>query len=119
MGGRERWTASACSPLTTVYEGEKVTRRRAVTMPIDLPAPWSALRGVTATGYEIRVGRTMGGPVWAAGSVLATTVHGLLEDPDVVALVVGRRPPPVLEETFELLADAVDQHLDPSTFSRG
>jgi len=99
-------------PFTTVFEGAKVTRRRAVTMPGDLPDPWSALRGAVATGYEIRIGRTDGGPVWAAGNVLATTVHGLLEDPDVVDRLVGRRPPPVLEDTFDLLADAVDEHLD-------
>ena len=95
-------------PFETVLEPEKVTQHRDVTFPADLPEPWAALRGVTAAGYEIRNGRTPGGPVWASGRVLATTVHGLLEDPDVVERLVGRRPPPVLEETFDLLADAVD-----------
>ena len=56
--------------------------------------------------------------MWAAGSVLATTVHGLLEDPDVVERLVGRRPPLVLEETFDLLADAVDAHLDTALLRR-
>ena len=50
--------------------------------------------------------------------MLATTVHGLLEDPDVVERLVGRRPPPVLEETFDLLADAVDTHLDTALLRR-
>jgi adenosylcobyric acid synthase len=102
----------------TVLEPEKVTQHRDVTFPIDLPEPWAALRGVTAAGYEIRNGRTPGGPVWASGRVLATTVHGLLEDPDVVERLVGRRPPPVLEETFDLLADAVDAHLDTALLER-
>jgi adenosylcobyric acid synthase len=102
----------------TVLEAEKVTQHRDVTFPVDLPEPWAALRGVTAAGYEIRNGRTPGGPVWASGRVLATTVHGLLEDPDVVERLVGRRPPPVLEETFDLLADAVDAHLDTALLER-
>ena len=105
-------------PFETVLEPEKVTQHRDVTFPTDLPEPWAALRGVTAAGYEIRNGRTPGGPVWASGRVLATTVHGLLEDPDVVERLVGRRPPPVLEETFDLLADAVDAHLDTSLLHR-
>jgi len=99
-------------PFETVLESEKVTQHRAVTFPTDLPEPWAALRGVAAAGYEIRNGRTPGGPVWASGRVLATTVHGLLEDAEVVERLVGRRPPPALEETFELLADAVEVHLD-------
>ena len=80
-------------PFTTVFGGDKVTRRREVTMPDDLPAPWAALRGVACDGLRDPHGRTAGGPVWAAGNVLATTVHGLLEDPDVVERLVGRRPP--------------------------
>jgi hypothetical protein len=39
-------------------------------------------------------------------------VHGLLEDPDVLDALVGVRPPPVLDATFDALADAVDEHLD-------
>ena len=104
--------------FTTVYDGDKVTRRRDVTFPAELPPPWEALRGVTAAGYEIRHGRTPGGPVWAEGRVLATTVHGLLEDPEVVERLVGRRPPPVLEETFDLLADVVEAELDTGLLRR-
>ncbi|MET0460644.1 MAG: cobyric acid synthase [Ilumatobacteraceae bacterium] len=118
-GGRPGVVAGlALLPFTTVFGGEKVTTRRQVTMPADLPASWAALRGVTATGYEIRMGRTAGGPVWADGNVLATTVHGLLEDPDVVERLVGRRPTLVLEDTFDLLADAVDEHLDTDLLRR-
>ena len=49
---------------------------------------------------------------WCDGPVLATTVHGLLESPDLLHALFGRRPPPVLERTCDLLADAVDEHLD-------
>jgi adenosylcobyric acid synthase len=98
--------------IETVLVGDKVTARCDVTFPDDLPPPWAALRGATASGYEIRHGRTPGGPVWSSGRVLATTVHGLLEDPDVVERLVGRRPALALEDTFDLLADAVDAHLD-------
>lgn len=115
--------------LATTMARPKVVRRVGVRFD-GPPAPWSRLAGRCVDGYEIRhgrvratggdppvvVGRTGDGePVaWAAGPVLATTVHGLFEDPGVLAALCGRRPPPVLEPTFELLADAVDRHLDTS-----
>jgi adenosylcobyric acid synthase len=111
----------ALLPFDTVLAGDKVTRRRDVGFPDDLPAPWAALAGLHTNGYEIRLGRTSGvdtGPVWAADRVLATTVHGLLEDPDVVERLVGRRPAPVLDATFDLLADVVDEHLDTALLRR-
>ena len=104
-------------PLTTEMAATKTTRRSSVTFPA-LPAPWDGLDGLTVDGYEIRHGEIDGsgvaaGPcLWSRGSVLATTVHGLFEDPAAVAAVVGVRPDPVLERTFDLLADAVDEHLD-------
>jgi adenosylcobyric acid synthase len=104
--------------METVLAGDKVTTRRSVTFAADLPAPWAALGGVTAAGYEIRHGRSTGGPVWADGRVLATTVHGLLEDPEVVERITGRRPTPVLEATFDLLADVIDEHLDTALLHR-
>ena len=105
-------------PLDTVMVPDKLTRRTTVTLR-GLPGPWQALEGILATGDEIRNGRigrsacaTADERVWASGRVLATTVHGLLEDPDVLGALVGLRPAPVLERTFDLLADAVDAHLD-------
>lgn len=118
-GGRAgRVTGLGLLPYDTVLAGEKVTARRDVTFPSNLPSAWAALRGLTAEGYEIRHGRTPGGPVWAAGNVLSTTVHGLFEDPDVVEGLLGRRPRAVLEDTFELLADAVDEHIDTDLLLR-
>jgi len=104
-------------PLRTAIEPDKLTRRVTVRFP-SLPAPWAALGGVEAAGYEIRNGQVVADAVelapllWGRGSVLATTVHGLLEEPAVLAALCGHRPPPVLETTFDALADAVDEHLD-------
>jgi adenosylcobyric acid synthase len=122
-GGRPgRLEGLGLLPLHTVLGAEKLTRRRDVRFPAQLPPAWAALAGAHATGYEIRLGHTTGdggeGPVWAAGRVLATTVHGLLEDPDLVERLVGRRPALVLDETFDLLADAVDAHLDTALLRR-
>jgi cob(I)alamin adenosyltransferase len=44
--------------------------------------------------------------------VLGVYLHGLLEDPDTIEAITGRRPPLSLEETFDELADAVERHLD-------
>jgi adenosylcobyric acid synthase len=80
--------------------------------------PWSRLAGVVADGYEIRYGvvsgsaHPIGQGVWTHGAVMATTVHGLFEHPDVIEAVFGNRPAPVLDTTFDQLADAVEQHLD-------
>lgn len=104
-------------PLSTKMNREKVTVR--VTLELmGLPEPWAALNEIRTTGYEIRNGRVSGGDcsvapqLWAVGPILATTVHGLLEDPKVLQAVTGHEPVPVLEQTFDLLADAVEAHLD-------
>jgi adenosylcobyric acid synthase len=104
-------------PLHTAMEPEKLTRPTTVRFP-QLPEPWAALSGRRARGYEIRNGRIEGSAcevaplVWSDGPVLVTTVHGLLEDADVLHALFGRRPGPALDTTFDLLADAVDAHLD-------
>jgi adenosylcobyric acid synthase len=113
-------------PLVTTMARDKVTRRTVVELA-GLPVPWRALEGCRVSGYEIRNGRVAGAGsgvagrddaatgddrVWARANVLATTVHGLLEDPGLLEALVGVRPEPVLERTFEALADALDEHLD-------
>ena len=108
--------------LRTEMAPVKLTRPTTVAFP-ELAAPWAGLTGVRAAGYEIRNGRVAGScevapQLWVDGAVMATTVHGLLEEPDVLHGLFGTHPRPVLEETFELLADAVDAHhaveaLDP------
>lgn len=110
-------------PLVTQMSTDKVARRVEVALPRELPAAWRGLAGLRATGYEIRSGEVTGegqlAPgVWAQGSVLATTVHGLLEDPEVVHGLTGIAPGAVLEATFDALADAVDEHLDVDLLRR-
>jgi adenosylcobyric acid synthase len=110
-------------PLRSEMAARKLTRATRLAFG-SLPPPWHRLDGLEVGGYEIRNGVIDGpaceaGPlVWARGSVLATTVHGLFEHPEVVEAVCGRRPPPVLDATFELLADAVDEHLDIGLLER-
>ncbi|MCU1355867.1 MAG: cobQ [Acidimicrobiales bacterium] len=103
--------------LNTAMVPDKLTRAVTVQIPL-LDRPWSALGGVSASGYEIRNGEVVADGcevaprLWCTGSVLATTVHGLLEEPMVLEALFGTRPTRVLQDTFELLADAVDEHLD-------
>jgi adenosylcobyric acid synthase len=69
--------------------------------------------GATYSGYEIRFGELTDGLRFGVdGNLTATTVHGLFEHPDFIEAVLGVRVEPVLEPTFELLADAVEEHLD-------
>ena len=68
--------------------------------------------GQRYSGYEIRYGHL--DPVIENGSVTATTVHGLFEHPEFIAQLFGVRVEPVLDRTFEQLADVIDQHLDTS-----
>ena len=105
-------------PLETAMDPDKITSGTSVEFA-NLPPEWRSLEGRRAVGYEIRNGRvtahgcaTGDARVWASGAILATTVHGLLEDPDVLDALVGVRPPPVLDATFDALADAVEEHLD-------
>jgi len=112
-------------PIDTEMEPAKLTRKVTVDVPV-MSGPWAALGGLIVDGYEIRNGRVsdtadgcrIGPLLWMRGSVLATTVHGLFENPDVLQAVFRTRPPPVLEQTFDLLADAVDAHLDTALLRR-
>ena len=97
---RARPRGSGCSPFDTVMHPTKLTRPTTIRFH-DLPAPWRALDGLTVTGYEIRNGRLTAADdadadgalqVVADGTVLATTVHGLLEDPAVLAALFGAAP---------------------------
>ena len=94
-------------PIDTVMHPAKVTQHVTLTFP-RLPAAWAAWDDMTVDGYEIRNGRvtaTQPGlagddtSVWASGAVLATTVHGVLEHPAMLAALFGRRPPPVSSTT--------------------
>jgi adenosylcobyric acid synthase len=108
-------------PLTTRFGADK-TARATRTRFAGLDAPWRALSGLEVDGYEIRHGETSAdGDVEAAlpdglgfvsGRVLGVTVHGMFEQPQIVRALVGGAPATSLDTVFELLADAVEEHLD-------
>ena len=109
-------------PLATTFRPAKVVGRRSVLLPADWPSQWGSLGGQQVDGYEIRHGHTVvDGPVDAAvddalivvrRNVAGWYLHGLLEDAHMLEALFGARPSRTLEETFDLLADAVDAHLD-------
>jgi hypothetical protein len=45
-------------------------------------------------------------------------VHGFFEQPDLVQALLGRAPGRSLEDTFDGLADAVEERLDVELFAR-
>ena len=102
-------------PYSTTMGASKVVRRGTPLLS-DLVGRWDSLNGRSADAYEIRYGvmATDGDErtAWAEGSVFATTWHGLLEDPELAGAVLGVAVADPLEATFDLLADAVEEHFD-------
>jgi adenosylcobyric acid synthase len=108
-------------PLHTTFSADKLVRRQRAAFAA-LPEPWSGLSGVELAGYEIRHGASEpvaplpeaipGGLGWVAGPVLAIYLHGLFEQEAAVQRLLGAVPARSLDQTFDELADAVDEHLD-------
>jgi adenosylcobyric acid synthase len=100
-------------PLETVFAAEKTTRRTTLRFG-QLADPWAALSGLEVDGYEIRHGRSAddSASVYVEGDVCGVYVHGLCEQPEIVEALLGRRPPRTLDDAFEALADAAEEHLD-------
>jgi adenosylcobyric acid synthase len=108
-------------PLITTFAREKLTRQTEARFA-KLAPPWDGLCGRRVTGYEIRHGATRvtdavvqalpDGLGFARGPVLGVYLHGLLENPDVVAALLGEAPSRTLDAVFDDLADAVERHLD-------
>ncbi|HYP54915.1 MAG TPA: cobyric acid synthase [Solirubrobacterales bacterium] len=109
-------------PLETAFAAEKLVRPVSVSFSEKLPAPWRALARVGFDGYEIRHGRTrLCGPAekaladergWASGPVLGIAVHGLFEQPEAVAALLGSAPSRTLDDAIEELTDVVAPALD-------
>jgi len=114
-------------PVQTTFEQEKTTGTVDVVFE-QLPEPWTALSGVPVCGYEIRHGHTLatkavaealpGGRGFVQGTVLGISVHGALEQPEILAALVGRRPERPLDAVFEALADLVEEQLDVDGLAR-
>jgi adenosylcobyric acid synthase len=108
-------------PLVTTFEAEKLTSRVQARFAPSLDGPWAALAGLPFDGYEIRHGRTTASDGaealepelgWAAGPVLGISPHGLFEQPEIVAALLGTDPGGSLEQALEDLADVVAAGLD-------
>jgi cobyric acid synthase CobQ/nicotinate-nucleotide--dimethylbenzimidazole phosphoribosyltransferase/5,6-dimethylbenzimidazole synthase len=122
-GGLQLLGALGLLDVETTYADEKLTEHATVELgPIE--GPWSVLSGRSYRGYEIRHGTTRGADgaevrALARGPVLAVSAHGLFEDDAVLAAVFGRSRERTLEEVFDGLADAVEEHLDLDALLRG
>ncbi len=108
-------------PIVTTFARAKRAERVATRFR-PLAEPWTALSGKALAGYEIRHGRSQptapvaealpNGLGFAKGSVLGVYPHGLFEQPEIVAALLGVPPARSLERAFEGLADAVEEHID-------
>lgn len=111
-------------PIRTSFARSKRTQRSSARFR-QLPAPWSALSGKVLAGYQIRHGASMptaplaeampSGLAFVKGPALGIYLHGLFEQPEIVAALFGERPARSLQATFEALADAVEEHIDVKT----
>ncbi len=111
----------ALLPLRTVFAASKQTEKTSIQFS-PLAEPWAALGGKRLRGYQIRHGQTTTtAPVTEAlphglgyveGPVLGIYLHGLFEQSDMLEALFGTSPHRSLDEAFDELADAVEEHLD-------
>ncbi len=103
-------------PVTTEFNPAKTVTRSTLTMK-QLEPPWELLNDHTVDTYENRHGRVISpsDPSSAPGyfqnvPILGLTGHCLLESPAVIKALIGREPDHTLDQTFDRLADAIEQH---------
>jgi adenosylcobyric acid synthase len=118
----------ALLPLRTAFAGSKRTEKTSTRFR-PLPEPWSALSGKTFSGYQIRHGQTSTtasvaealpeGLGFVEGPVLGVYLHGLFERPELLRALFGESPWRSLDEAFDELADAVEEHLDVAALLHG
>ncbi len=108
-------------PLRTTFVPSKRTERTSTRFN-PLSGPWTMLSGKSISGYQIRHGRTTttghadealpDGLGFASGAALGIYVHGLFEEPAVLAELFHEWPRRTLDQAFDELADAIEKHLD-------
>jgi len=114
--------------LVTEFSLTKTVRHREVTTGT-LNGPWAALSNLKCRGYEIHQGHTHAMPsseclrsdarelikdlMWqdASGRVLGIYLHGIFENPQVLAALFGAQVPS-LDTVFEGLADCLGRNID-------
>lgn len=115
-------------PLTTTFVADKQLGHRQLRLPATLSGRWQPLAGREVRGYEIRHGRSVvhdsvdasieDALVVAQGNVAGWYLHGLLADSEVLQALFDARPDRTIENTYDLLADAVEEHLDTGFLRR-
>ena len=113
--------------LVTEFSITKTVRHREVQFGA-ITGTWAALSNLTCQGYEIHQGHTHTIPssaglpsdtrelskdlMWqdASGRVLGIYLHGLFENPKVIAALFGAQVP-TLDTVFDGLADCLDRNI--------
>ena len=108
-------------PLRTTFTATKHTERISTCFQA-LSGPWAVLSGMPIAGYQIRHGRSTttaavdealpGGLGFIDGSVLGIYIHGMFEEPGILAALFHERPRRTLDQAFDELADVIEEHLD-------
>lgn len=102
-------------PFQVRLEGSKTVEERRIRLE-GLRGFWSSLNGLEVEGYEIHHGQGL--PLLhQEGSLLATWLHGLLENPGVQRALFGKEAKG-LEDSLEELAQALENHLDLKALHR-
>jgi adenosylcobyric acid synthase len=105
--------------VRTRFDAEKTARKTSTRFGA-LAEPWQRLSGLELHGYEIRHGETTGdadealpgGLGFVHGNVLGIAVHGMFEQRSLVEALLGATPARSLDDVFDALADAAEEHLD-------
>jgi adenosylcobyric acid synthase len=116
--------------VVTEFSTTKAVRHREVQFDT-LTGPWVGLSTLKVQGYEIHQGHTQSslpdddspshtrelvkGIAWQHASlpVLGLYLHGLFENPAVLAALFGIQGPS-LDAVFDGLADCLDRNIDPN-----
>ena len=120
--------------VVTVFAEDKTVQRTRARFN-ELSGAWAVLSGVVLEGYEIHHGQTapradMAGsndaarPVMAGelawqnlrGNVLGVYMHGMFEDPAVIAALFGVGAP-TLNRVFDGLSDYIEKYFEPDVLA--
>ena len=117
-------TAEGLGLLSVVTEFSKIKAvRHSEVRFASVSGPWATLSNIKCRGYEIHQGHTQSAAgqarevikdlAWqsVSGAVLGLYLHGLFEDPVVLAALFGVQAP-TLDAVFDGLSDHLDRNID-------